>query len=122
MPSSTQPAQTIEGTAAGSVRPVTSDHRLPLHRERDRFRSALVREALLLGRRIALGDDAQIIQQETTITETVLLNLHEDLGDRLRIEMLTQNDEGIRGADWIWCVGGRDGWFSFYVQAKKLKG
>ncbi|WP_402374980.1 hypothetical protein [Isoptericola rhizosphaerae] len=89
--------------------------------ERDRFRAALVREALVLGRRIAQGEDAGVVQQETTISETVLLNLHEDLGDTLRIKMLTQMDEANRGADWIWCAGGADGWFSFYVQAKKLK-
>ncbi|MGW9467361.1 hypothetical protein [Cellulosimicrobium funkei] len=100
---------------------MTKDRRSPGPNEQRRFRQALVREALVLGARIADGDDAGIVQRETTITETVLLNLHEDLGDRLQIEMLTQSDEGKRGADWIWCVGGPSGWFSFYVQAKKLK-
>lgn len=94
----------------------------PTPKERARYQSALMREALRLGTRIAEGDEAGITQQETTISETVLLNLHQRLGPRgLRIETLTQPDEGKRGADWIWCVGDDHGWFSFYIQAKKLK-
>ncbi|MFB7797252.1 hypothetical protein [Isoptericola sp. NPDC056134] len=94
---------------------------IPPPGERRRFRRALASQAKGLGQRIASGEDAGITQQETTITETVLLNLHGSLGDRLSIKPLTQRDEGRRGADWVWCVGGPHGWFSFYVQAKKLK-
>lgn len=94
---------------------------LPLPGERERFRRALTGQAKSLGQRIASGDDAGIPQQETTITETVLLNLRGALGDRLKISPLNQVDEGKRGADWVWCVGGPQGWFSYYVQAKKIK-
>ncbi|MGW6263999.1 hypothetical protein [Cellulosimicrobium funkei] len=100
---------------------MTADPRLPGPGEQDRFKDALVREALVLGRRIADGDDAGIVQRETTITETTLLNLRQVLGERLQITTLTQDEEGKQGADWIWCVGGPGGWFSFWVQAKKLK-
>ncbi|GAB2494011.1 hypothetical protein GCM10027063_36820 [Promicromonospora xylanilytica] len=104
--------------------PASSSNTRPLRPgadERQRLRQALVLEACQLGLRIAQGDDAGIPQHETTITETVLLNLHNQLGHQLDITMLTQADEGVRGADWIWCVGGERGWFSFYVQAKKFK-
>ncbi|WP_285100700.1 hypothetical protein [Promicromonospora sp. MEB111] len=94
---------------------------VPGPHEREALRRALTDEASTLGARIAQGEDAGIRQQETTITETVLLDLHQRLRSRLDIKMLTQADEGVRGADWIWCVGGTHGWFSFYVQAKKLK-
>jgi hypothetical protein len=82
---------------------------------------ALADEACTLGQRIADGDAAGITQRETTITETALLNLHKRLGPRLKIKPLTQNEEGEQGADWVRCVGNKRGWFSFYVQAKKLK-
>lgn len=95
--------------------------RLALGEERERLKQELVQQARDLGARIAAGDAAGITQHEPTITETVLLNLHQRLGQRLHIRPLTQPEEGAQGADWVWCVGGNRGWFSFYVQAKKLK-
>lgn len=110
------------GTAQYSdMSPRSTHDAMPPRQDRHDFLAALIEQAITLGVQIADGDAAGISQGETTITETALLNLHRRLGGQLKTNKMNQNQEGENGADWIWCTGDENGWFSFYVQAKKLK-
>lgn len=61
---------------------------------------------------------------EETLTETLLLDLRQELGSYLEVNTFTKWEESRRsGADWEWwfCDGAGERMFGMRVQAKKLK-
>jgi hypothetical protein len=70
-------------------------------------------------RRISDGMQWGVAQQETTITETMLLSLRQS-NPEVSVRQLNVHEEGREGADWEWWFQGRDRWFHALVQAKRL--
>ena len=58
------------------------------------------------------------MQQEETITESVLLDLRM-ARPSVHVHLLTRPQETQHGADWIWWWQGRRRWFGAMIQAKK---
>jgi hypothetical protein len=57
---------------------------------------------------------------EETITDLLLLELKRAMGGRLQVHKFSKREESVTGADWVWWLGGRNGWFGMRVQAKRL--
>lgn len=80
---------------------------------------ALCLSAMSVGARIADGERYGVRQQEETITESVLIDLCRGI-PRLRVRTLKRHEETAAGADWEWWIQGREMWFGFLVQAKRV--
>lgn len=71
-------------------------------------------------RDIAEADDAGLAYSEETITETVLLDLHRDHRERIRVKAFSKAEEKRNGSDWEWWVGRPGRWLGMRVQAKRI--
>lgn len=72
-------------------------------------------------RRLKASLELGISQDETTITDIILLDLKAAKCPFLHLMKTPQNLEPLQGTDWEWWIGGnRVGWLRYAVQAKKV--
>lgn len=71
-------------------------------------------------REIAEADEAGLAFAEETITETILLELHRDHREHIRIKAFSKSQEKRNGSDWEWWVGRPGRWLGMRVQAKRI--
>jgi hypothetical protein len=71
-------------------------------------------------RDIADADDAGLAFSEETITETILLELHRDHRERIRVKAFSKAEEKRNGSDWEWWIGRPGRWLGMRVQAKRI--
>ncbi len=72
-------------------------------------------------KRLKASSQLGISQNETTITDIILLDLQAAKSPFLHLIKTSQNLESTQGTDWEWWIGANNvGWLRYAVQAKKI--
>ena len=80
---------------------------------------AIKQQTLQVASEIDQASHTNLGMQEETLTDTTLTHIQYQLRTNFYTRKFTHKQEGnITGADWLWCIGEKDSWITFAVQAK----